>query len=201
MRTLLLPILTVSLAMIGGAAMAVEEPKFEIRLRDGAFEIRDYPALTAAEVVVSGSRDQASNDGFRLLAGYLLCRTGANSSPLYGAFADPRAPNIDSSAVNTSGVFYPVQGGIINTIQWEAVREGIDDVRYFGALKNYIRDLKDRQLRKDLTTESDNYAAAVLKKPLWTLSPLDYQKTRQGMINQTLKLLTAIRASVPTYPG
>lgn len=137
----------------------------------------------------------------RLLAGYLLCRTGANSSPLYGAFADPRAPNIDSSAVNTSGVFYPVQGGIINTIQWEAVREGIDDVRYFGALKNYIRDLKDRQLRKDLTTESDNYAAAVLKKPLWTLSPLDYQKTRQGMINQTLKLLTAIRASVPTYPG
>ena len=135
----------------------------------------------------------------RLLAGYLLCRTGSNSSPLYGAFADPQAAG--DSAANGSGVFYPVQGGIINTIQWEAVREGIDDVRYFGALKNYIRDLKDRQLRKDLTTESDNYAAAVLKKPLWTLSPLDYQKTRQAMINQALKLLTAIRASVPTYPG
>jgi hypothetical protein len=132
----------------------------------------------------------------RLLAGYLLCRTGLNSSPLYGAIADPYA-----DPASASGVLYPVQGGVIDTIQWEAVREGIDDVRYFGVLKNYIRDLKDRQLRKDLTDASDVYVATVLKKPLWTLSPGDYQKTRQGMVNQALKLLTVIRANVPTYPG
>jgi hypothetical protein len=132
----------------------------------------------------------------RLLAGYLLCRTGSVSSPLYGAIADPFLGTNSSS-----GAFYPVQGGMIDTIQWEAVREGIDDVRYFGALKNYIRELKDRQLRKDLTDASDVYVAAVLKKPLWTLSPGDYQKTRQAMINQALKLLTVIRSSVPTYPG
>ncbi|MES2461839.1 MAG: hypothetical protein V4671_14740 [Armatimonadota bacterium] len=135
----------------------------------------------------------------RLLAGYLLCRTGLNSSPLYGAIVDPYMEM--TSTGTPSGVFYPVQGGVIDTIQWEGVREGIDDVRYFGALKNYIRDLKDRQLRKDLTDASDVYVAAVLKKPLWSLSPADYQKTRQGMVNQALKLLTVIRSAVPTYPG
>ncbi len=159
-------------------------------------------------LVATGKREIGSHDYWswnmalqnplrnRLLAGYLLCRTGSNSSPLYGAIADPY-----TNSASASGVLYPVQGGVVDTIQWEAVREGIDDVRYFGVLKNYIRDLKDRQLRKDLTNASDAYIATVLKKPLWTLSPGDYQKTRQGMINQALKLLTVIRASVPTYPG
>lgn len=52
--------------------MAVEEPKFETALRDGAFEVRVYPALIAAEVVVGGSHDKASSEGFRLLAGYIF---------------------------------------------------------------------------------------------------------------------------------
>jgi hypothetical protein len=141
----------------------------------------------------------------RLLAGYLLYRTGLNSSPLYGAMVDPYVPPAatENSGVtgSPSGVLYPVQGGVIDTIQWEAVREGIDDIRYFGALKNYIRELKDRQIRKDLTDASDAYVSAVLKKPLWTLSPGEYQKVRQGMVDQSLKLLTVIRANVPGYPG
>ncbi len=138
----------------------------------------------------------------RLLAGYLLNRTGLNSSPLYGAIVDPFLDTASTGVSGSpSGVFYPVQGGVINTIQWEAVREGIDDVRYYGALKNYIRELKDRQIRKDLTDASDAYVAAVLKKPLWILSPAEYQKTRQGIIDQSLKLLTVIRSNVPGYPG
>lgn len=52
--------------------MATEEPPFLVTLRDGAFEVRDYPALLAAEVSVRGSRDEASNAGFRLLAGYIF---------------------------------------------------------------------------------------------------------------------------------
>ncbi|MBC8101929.1 MAG: hypothetical protein H7Z41_04995 [Cytophagales bacterium] len=136
----------------------------------------------------------------RLLAGYLICRTGQNSSPLYGAFPGPyfSAPGATAAA---GRVVYPVRGGVLDTIQWEAVREGIDDVRYYGALKNYIRDLKDRQLRKDATTQADLHLTSLLKKSLWTLSPAEYQATRQGMISQSLKLLTIIRSRTPTYPG
>jgi hypothetical protein len=52
--------------------MASEEPDFTVVMAEDGFEVRDYPALIAAEVAVSGSRDEASNEGFRLLAGYIF---------------------------------------------------------------------------------------------------------------------------------
>jgi len=53
-------------------AMATEEPKFTLALKDGAFELRDYPALTVAEVTVTGNQQEASRAGFRKLAGYIF---------------------------------------------------------------------------------------------------------------------------------
>ncbi len=52
--------------------MAVEEPAFKTVLQEGAFEIRDYPALVVAEVSVTGDQKQAASTGFRLLAGYIF---------------------------------------------------------------------------------------------------------------------------------
>ena len=52
--------------------MATEEPAFVVAVHEGEFEVRDYPALVAAEVSVSGNRDEAANAGFRLLAGYIF---------------------------------------------------------------------------------------------------------------------------------
>ena len=52
--------------------MAVEEPVFQTELKDGAFEIRDYPKLVVAEVDVAGKQRSAASAGFRLLAGYIF---------------------------------------------------------------------------------------------------------------------------------
>ena len=52
--------------------MATEEPPFTVHLAKGEFEVRDYPALVAAEVSVPGDRRQAASKGFRLLAGYIF---------------------------------------------------------------------------------------------------------------------------------
>ena len=52
--------------------MAVEEPAFQIVLKGGRFEIRDYPALVVAEVAVAGGQREAAYKGFRLLAGYIF---------------------------------------------------------------------------------------------------------------------------------
>lgn len=57
--------------------MATEEPSFTARLKEGDFEVRSYPALLAAQVSVTGTRDEASSAGFKLLAGYIF---GANTS-------------------------------------------------------------------------------------------------------------------------
>lgn len=59
-------------ALFGTTAMAVEEPTFKSILREGDFEVREYPTLVVAEVTVSGDQKEAANRGFRLLAGYIF---------------------------------------------------------------------------------------------------------------------------------
>jgi hypothetical protein len=75
MRKRLIAILALITLGYGASAMAVEEPRFQTVLKDGAFEVRDYPALTVAEVTVTGNQSTAASRGFRLLAGYIF---GAN---------------------------------------------------------------------------------------------------------------------------
>jgi len=64
--------LILTFANPGGPAMATEEPVFKLVLQTEAFEVREYPALIAAEVSVDGDRSEAVNAGFRLLAGYIF---------------------------------------------------------------------------------------------------------------------------------
>jgi SOUL heme-binding protein len=52
--------------------MAIEEPKFDLVLKDGAFEVRDYAASIVAEVIVTGDQQQAARKGFGLLASYIF---------------------------------------------------------------------------------------------------------------------------------
>ena len=50
----------------------VEQPKYTVVESDGIIDIRDYPAMIVAEAEVSGEREQAINQGFRLIAGYIF---------------------------------------------------------------------------------------------------------------------------------
>jgi len=52
--------------------MATEEPKYVVNLKEGSAELRDYPAMVAAEVSVTGDRSDAASEGFKLLAGYIF---------------------------------------------------------------------------------------------------------------------------------
>ncbi len=65
-----------ALVLLRGSASAVEEPPHTVVTRDGDFEIRDYPALSVAEVTLPGDRNSAAYAGFRKLAGFIF---GANS--------------------------------------------------------------------------------------------------------------------------
>ncbi len=55
-----------------GNVMAIEEPKFEVLLTDGSFEIRQYAPYLTAETLVMGDMDEASGKGFRLIADYIF---------------------------------------------------------------------------------------------------------------------------------
>lgn len=57
---------------LGGAAMAVEEPRFEVLAQDNGFELRQYAPLIVAETWVDGDMDAASGKGFRAIADYIF---------------------------------------------------------------------------------------------------------------------------------
>jgi hypothetical protein len=50
----------------------VEQPKYELVEKDATIEIRDYGPMIVAEAVVSGARDKAIREGFRIIADYIF---------------------------------------------------------------------------------------------------------------------------------
>ena len=61
------------LLLIPCLVMAIEEPKHKVATKDGDIEIRIYESYIVAETVVDTSDfDEASNEGFRRLAGYIF---------------------------------------------------------------------------------------------------------------------------------
>ncbi len=85
-------IVVAGLAVVAGGASAVEEPPHRVVSRDGDFEIRDYPALTVAEVTIQADRKAAAYAGFRKLAGYIFGGNARKQS------IDMTAPVIEARA-------------------------------------------------------------------------------------------------------
>jgi len=66
-------------AIAAGPVMSdVEKPNYEIIKSQGAIEVRQYEPLIIAQVQISGEREEAIGDGFRLLADYIFGNNIAN---------------------------------------------------------------------------------------------------------------------------
>jgi hypothetical protein len=78
LRSALITMFLILFNLIGGhAAMAIEEPKYQLLEKDDNFEVRLYEPMIVAETWIDGSLDEASSRGFRLIAAYIF---GGNSS-------------------------------------------------------------------------------------------------------------------------
>jgi len=84
-RNVLLPAFAAIGLILGGAAMAIEEPAFEKLEAAENIEIRQYRPVIVAETFVDGDMSSASNKGFRLIADYIfgnyLSRGGTPDKP------------------------------------------------------------------------------------------------------------------------
>ena len=58
--------------LLTGKAMAIEEPRYEVIVSDGPYEVRRYAPMLVAETIVDGDMDEASNKGFRLIADFIF---------------------------------------------------------------------------------------------------------------------------------
>ena len=78
-----------------------EIPAYTVERRDGAVEIRQYPARIVAEVALPGSRKDAISAGFRLLARYIF---GGNSAKGKVAMTAPVAQSPSHEIAMTAPV-------------------------------------------------------------------------------------------------
>jgi hypothetical protein len=59
-------------ALWGPIVSNVEQPKYKVVESDKSIEIRDYGAMIVAQADVSGERDRAIGEGFRIIADYIF---------------------------------------------------------------------------------------------------------------------------------
>jgi hypothetical protein len=92
------------LLLLGAPALATEEPAFRLVEKDGAFELREYPALLAAETEVAGvdfdtASDYAFNRLFRYITGENRARTDiAMTAPVIQQATPSRGEEIAMTA-------------------------------------------------------------------------------------------------------
>ena len=77
---------------------------------------------------------------------------------------------------------YPTMNGVIDTIQWEGFREGVDDVRYLTTLQNTISLAKKQGMD---TSEAENWLANLKSSDLRSQ---DLDSVRSQIINYTISL-------------
>ena len=99
---MLLRILILSILFFSKISMAIEEPKYTISEKESPFEVRRYDPILIAEVFVEGSRDEASNKGFRMIADFIFGNNeGLQKESQKIAMTAPVVvePNIDSKKI------------------------------------------------------------------------------------------------------
>jgi hypothetical protein len=89
---------------------------------------------------------------------------------------------------------YPAQDGVIDTVQWEAVREGINDTRYLTTMYAALRECKDAHIEPALVAEAETYVETFMDKPLALLPETDLDTARAKIASYALRLRMAVDA-------
>jgi hypothetical protein len=66
-----------AVAVVGGWVLymrSIDQPSYELVVKEGTIEVRDYGPMTVAEVTRQGDRDSAVRAGFRPLARYIFAK-------------------------------------------------------------------------------------------------------------------------------
>lgn len=99
----ILALMSAVFVLIGGKAVAADEPAHTLLLSEGAIEIREYAPMIVAEVDVTGSREEAGSRGFRPLADYIFGNNAPRQSiDMTAPVTTSRGQSIDMTAPVTS---------------------------------------------------------------------------------------------------
>jgi len=94
-------------ALWGPIVSNVEQPKYKVVESDQSIEIRDYTPVIVAEADVSGERDKAIGEGFRIIADYIF---GNNFSSQKVAMTTPVTQQASEKIAMTAPVTQQGEG-------------------------------------------------------------------------------------------
>jgi hypothetical protein len=98
------------LLLASGTALATEEPPHAVLRAGDTFEVRRYEPYLVAETLVTGSAEDAGNQGFRVLAGYIF---GKNKGAREIAMTAPVAQTPTRIAMTAPVAQSPEAGGYV----------------------------------------------------------------------------------------
>ena len=139
----------------------------------------------------------------RLLFGFLLMKSPATGAmPYTYSTLEAEQPFDDWSALEQGqisraggGAVYHTRAGALPTIQWEAVREGVDDARYVSTLESLIREARQEPKLAAAANEATQMLESVyaqlpqyLYEMIDNISPYDLDSMRSQVITAILKL-------------
>lgn len=100
--------LLILLLGIGVDCVAVERASYTVELSEAPYEIRRYDASVVAVVHVDGTRSEAVNQGFRILAGYIF---GGNQGHEKIAMTAPVTQSVGALATTPAAEAKAASGG------------------------------------------------------------------------------------------
>lgn len=98
-----IPVVVVAVVLVGGALVLkqfqssrekLEKPDYTVTASYEDLELREYASRVQAQVTVDGPREEATNKGFRILAGYIF---GGNTGQEAIAMTAPVSTSADTS--------------------------------------------------------------------------------------------------------
>lgn len=88
--------LSILIFLFSGAVMAIEEPEYKVESKTTNYEIRIYGPIVVAETRIESDFENAGNQAFRILAGYIF---GDNKSKTKIAMTAPVNQEIASEKI------------------------------------------------------------------------------------------------------
>jgi len=116
------PLVLLSVAAVGAVSLGcaavgrVKEPPYSVAGANGDFEVRTYGARVVAQTEVAGTWEQAGNEGFRRLAGYIFGKNKGRAKLAMTAPVGQRSEGSESTKLAMTAPVGQVRNGDLWTI-------------------------------------------------------------------------------------
>ena len=124
------------------------------------------------------------------MSGFILEKSGCTGVMPWAYMSSSRDPYNDFDGKDMC-IAYPSKEEPIPTLAWEAIREGVDDVRYLTTLKELIKKQKDTrkvQRAKKVISEIMDKISLNVSESLFDLTDKDLQDLRWRIAQEIMRL-------------